>query len=81
MSQTHVGIDVSKHQLDVALWGSPENEPKAPGPLCGRVQRPTQIRRADTRMQMARVVEGMVGKYLRYHMFIADNGLPSGARS
>ena len=39
------------------------------------------IRRADTRMQMAYVVEGMVGKRLRYRVLIADNGLPSGARS
>ena len=39
------------------------------------------IRPADTRHQMARVVEGMVGKRLRYHTLIADNGLPSGARS
>ena len=26
MSQTHVGIDISKHQLDVALWGRPEED-------------------------------------------------------
>ena len=39
------------------------------------------IRQADTRFQMARVVEGMAGKRLRYHTLIADNGLPSGARS
>ena len=38
------------------------------------------IRSSDTRTQMARLVEGMVGKRLRYHMLIADNGLPSGAR-
>ena len=30
---------------------------------------------------MARVVKGMVGKWLRYSMLIADNGLPNGARS
>ena len=39
------------------------------------------IRPADTHRQMARVVEGMVGKRLRYHTLIADNGLSSGARS
>ena len=39
------------------------------------------IRQADTRFQMARVVEGMAGKRLRYHTLMADNGLPSGARS
>ncbi len=39
------------------------------------------IRSADTRVQMARLVEGMVGKRLRYHRLVADNGLPSGARS
>ena len=39
------------------------------------------IRTADTRMQMARVGAGMVGKQLRYHTLIADNGLASGARS
>lgn len=26
MSQTHVGINVSKHQLDMALWGRPEED-------------------------------------------------------
>ena len=39
------------------------------------------IRQADTRCQMARVVEGMAGKRLRHRTLIADNGLPSGARS
>ena len=39
------------------------------------------LRSADTRTQMARLVEGMVGKRLRHHMLVADNGLPSGARS
>ena len=39
------------------------------------------IRTSDTRTQMARVVKGMVGKRLRYHILIADNGLPSGART
>lgn len=40
MSQTYVGIDVSKHQLDVALWGCPEeddrqaNNPRAIEALC-----------------------------------------------
>lgn len=38
-------------------------------------------RPADTRRKMARVVEGMTGKRLRYHTLVADNGLPSGARS
>ncbi len=39
------------------------------------------IRESGTRAQMARVVKGMVGKRMRYHTLIADNGLPSGARS
>ncbi len=45
MSQTHVGIDVSKHQLDVALWGHPEeddrlaNEPRAIEALCRHLAR------------------------------------------
>ena len=39
------------------------------------------LRRADTRRQMVRVVEGMVGKQMRYRILLADNGLPSGARS
>ena len=39
------------------------------------------LRRADTRRQMACVGEGMVGKQRRYYILIADNGLPSGARS
>ena len=39
------------------------------------------IRRADTRVQMARVSAGMVGKRLRHHTLTADNGLASGARS
>ena len=45
MSQTHVGIDVSKHQLDVALWGRPEeddrlaNEPRAIEALCRHLAR------------------------------------------
>ncbi len=45
MSQTHVGIDVSKHQLDVALWGRPEeddrlaNEPQAIEALCRHLAR------------------------------------------
>ena len=33
------------------------------------------LRRADTRVQMARLVEGMVGKQMRYHILIADNGV------
>ena len=42
MSQTHVGIDVSKHQFDVALWGRPEeddrlvNDRQAQGGLAAR---------------------------------------------
>lgn len=39
------------------------------------------IRSSDTRVQRARLVEGRVGKRLRYHRLVADNGLPSGARS
>ena len=39
------------------------------------------LRRSDTLRRMARVVEGMTGKRLRYHTLMADNGLPSGARS
>ena len=40
MPQTYVGIDVSKHQLNVALWGRPEeddrlaNAPRAIEVLC-----------------------------------------------
>ena len=39
------------------------------------------IREMDTIEQMAAVVEGMAAKRLRYRELIADNGLPSGARS
>ena len=39
------------------------------------------IRESGTRAQMASVVKGMVGKQMRYHTLIADNGLASGARS
>ena len=45
MSQTHVGIDVSKHQLDAALWGRPEdddhlaNDPQAIEALCRHLAR------------------------------------------
>lgn len=39
------------------------------------------IRQADTRVQMAHVVEGMVGKRIRYQTLITDNRLPSGARA
>ena len=45
MSQTHVGIDVSKHQFDVALWGRPEeddrlaNDPQAIEALCRHLAR------------------------------------------
>ena len=35
----------------------------------------------DTIDQMSRIAQGMVGKRLRYSDLIADNGLPSGARS
>ena len=38
-------------------------------------------RNADTEDQMEGIVAGMVGKRLRYRDLIADNGLPSGARS
>lgn len=38
-------------------------------------------RNSDTIDQMQAVVAGMVGKRLRYDDLIADNGLPSGARS
>lgn len=39
------------------------------------------IRDADTIDQMRHVVAGLVGKRLMYRDLIADNGLPSGARS
>ncbi len=39
------------------------------------------VREADTMEQMGAVVIGMVGKRLMYRQLIADNGLPSGARS
>ena len=39
------------------------------------------IRESDTINQMRDVVAGMSGKRLRYRQLIADNGLPSGARS
>jgi len=39
------------------------------------------IREMDNIEQMAAVVEGMAAKRLRYRELIADNGLPSGARS
>jgi len=39
------------------------------------------IRRTDTLAQMDSLMEDMVGKRLRYHTLIADNGLASGARS
>ena len=39
------------------------------------------LRDADTLAQMAAVVAGLVGKRLLYRDLIADNGLPSGARS
>lgn len=39
------------------------------------------IRERDTLAQMAGIAAGMEGKRLRYRDLIADNGLPSGARS
>ena len=39
------------------------------------------VRDADTVAQMASLAAGMAGKRLRYQDLIADNGLPSGARS
>ncbi|MCY3505713.1 MAG: IS1595 family transposase [Chloroflexi bacterium] len=39
------------------------------------------LRNADTLAQMTNVVAGLVGKRLLYRDLIADNGLPSGARS
>ncbi len=39
------------------------------------------IREQDTLDQMAGVIAGLVGKRLMYRDLIADNGLPSGARS
>ena len=39
------------------------------------------VRSLDTLEQMGAVVVGMVGKRLMYRQLIADNGLPSGARS
>ena len=39
------------------------------------------VRDADTLAQMAAVVAGLVGRRLLYRDLIADNGLPSGARS
>ena len=39
------------------------------------------LRNADTLAQMAAVVAGLVGKRLLYRDLIADNGLPSRARS
>ena len=39
------------------------------------------LRQADTAKQMRRLVANLVGKRLSYRDLIADNGLPSGARS
>ena len=39
------------------------------------------IRDQDTLAQMTALVAGLVGKRLMYKDLIADNGLPSGARS
>ena len=39
------------------------------------------LREADTRDQMIALAVGLVGKRLRYRDLIAENGLPSGARS
>jgi transposase-like protein len=56
---------------------SPKHLDRYVGEFAGR----HNIRDLDTSAQMARLVRGMVGKRLRYQMLIADNGLPSGARS
>ena len=55
--------------------------PKHPARHVAEFSRRHNIRSSDTRRQMARLIEGMIGKRLRYHMLVADNGLPSGARS
>ena len=55
--------------------------PKHPGRHVAEFSGRHNHRRADTRRQMARVVEGMAGKQMRYRILIADNGLPSGAWS
>ena len=39
------------------------------------------VRNADTQAQMAALTVGLVGKRLMYRDLIAENGLPSGARS
>ena len=39
------------------------------------------VREDDTIDHLGAMVEGMVGKRLRYRELIAPNGLPSGARS
>jgi len=39
------------------------------------------VRDQDTLAQMTALVAGMVGKRLMYRDLVADNGLPSGARS
>ena len=39
------------------------------------------IRELDTLKQLGAIGDGMAGKRLRYRQLIADNGLPSGARS
>ena len=39
------------------------------------------VRNADTQAQMAALTASLVGKRLMYRDLIAENGLPSGARS
>ena len=39
------------------------------------------LRQADTAKQMRRLVANLIGKRLSYRDLVADNGLPSGARS
>ena len=55
---------------------SPKHLDRYVGEFAGR----HNTRPADTLVQMASVVAGMVGKRLRYRELIADNGLDSGAR-
>ena len=59
----------------------PQDHPKHLGRYVSEFSGWHNIRSSDTPVQMARLVEGMVGKRLRYHRLVADNGLPSGARS
>ena len=63
------------------IWVYHKISPKHLGRYVAEFSGRHNIRRADTRMQMAYVVEGMFGKRLRYRVLIADNGLTSGVRS